>query len=138
VVAQPRAASGSPAQASWLKTDVGVLTLGPLQLAYSPGEVFPCMEVLGPIDEAQMPFPTNCYEPLSRRATGAALLHLRSGCEQLIGAGTRQAGARPVAAEKQTSALDEIEAVKWRKTTASLSPRSVDGVPRTPRCARQR
>jgi hypothetical protein len=52
VVAQPRAASGSPAQASWLKTDVGVLTLGPLQLAYSPGELFPFMEVLGTIDEA--------------------------------------------------------------------------------------
>src|SRR5439155_422465 len=53
------------AQANWLKTDVGVLTLGPIQLAYSPGEVFPFTEVRGPIEEAQMPFPTNCYEPLT-------------------------------------------------------------------------
>jgi hypothetical protein len=62
----PRA-PGAPAeaQANWLKTNVGVLTLGPVQLAYSPGEVFPFTEVRGPIDEAQMPFPTNCYEPVS-------------------------------------------------------------------------
>ncbi|HWX95843.1 MAG TPA: hypothetical protein VNZ01_03240 [Solirubrobacteraceae bacterium] len=67
------AASSSPqapgasveAQANWLKTDVAVLTLGPIQLAYSPGEVFPFTEVRGPIDEAQMPFPTNCYDPSS-------------------------------------------------------------------------
>jgi hypothetical protein len=60
-------APGAPAeaQANWLKTNVGVLTLGPIQLAYSPGEVFPFTEVRGPIDEAQMPFPTNCYEPAS-------------------------------------------------------------------------
>jgi hypothetical protein len=50
---------------NYLKTGVGVLTLGPIQLAYSPGEVFPFTEVRGPIDEAQMPFPTNCYEPIS-------------------------------------------------------------------------
>jgi hypothetical protein len=50
---------------TYLKTGVGVLTLGPVQLAYSPGEVFPFTEVRGPIDEQQMPFPTNCYEPLS-------------------------------------------------------------------------
>ena len=63
---QQAAASGSQeAQANWLKTNVGVLTLGPIQLAYSPGEVFPFTEVRGPIDEAQMPFPTNCYEPLT-------------------------------------------------------------------------
>src|SRR2546430_3219132 len=37
-----------------------------IQLAYSPGEVFPFTEVRGPIDEAQMPFPTSCYEPISR------------------------------------------------------------------------
>jgi hypothetical protein len=48
---------------AFLKTGVGVLTLGPIQLAYSPGEVFPFTEVRGPIDEAQMPFPTDCYEP---------------------------------------------------------------------------
>jgi hypothetical protein len=57
--------SPSGASASYLKTNVGVLTLGPVQLAYSPGEVFPFTEVRGPIDEAQMPFPTNCYEPSS-------------------------------------------------------------------------
>jgi hypothetical protein len=48
---------------TWLKTDVGVVTLGPAQLAYSPGEVFPFTETRGPIDEAQMPFPTDCYNP---------------------------------------------------------------------------
>jgi hypothetical protein len=61
----PAPAPPTEAQASWLKTDVGVLTLGPIQLAYSPGEVFPFTEVRGPIDEARMPFPTNCYEPAS-------------------------------------------------------------------------
>jgi hypothetical protein len=61
----PSASSSSEAQANWLKTGVGVLTLGPIQLAYSPGEVFPITEIRGPIDEAQMPFPTNCYEPQS-------------------------------------------------------------------------
>jgi hypothetical protein len=61
----PAASAPAPAeaQASWLKTNVGVLTLGPVQLAYSPGEVFPFTEVRGPIGEAQMPFPTDCYEP---------------------------------------------------------------------------
>jgi hypothetical protein len=39
---------------------VGVLTLGPIQLAYSPGEVFPFTDLRGAIDEAQMPAPTNC------------------------------------------------------------------------------
>jgi hypothetical protein len=61
------AASGSTPQTSYLQTDVGVLTLGQVQLTYSPGEVFPVTEVRGPIDEAQMPFPTNCYEPLGER-----------------------------------------------------------------------
>src|SRR5205807_1187203 len=51
------------AQPNWLKSAVGVLTLGLIQLAYSPGEVFPFTEIRGPIDEAQMPFPTDCYEP---------------------------------------------------------------------------
>jgi hypothetical protein len=50
---------------TFLKTGVGVLTLGPVQLAYSPGEVFPFTEIRGPIDEALMPFPTNCYEAMS-------------------------------------------------------------------------
>jgi hypothetical protein len=55
--------------APFLKTNVGVLTLGSVQLAYSPGEVFPFTEVGGPIDEAQMPFPTNCYEPTTENFT---------------------------------------------------------------------
>ena len=61
------ASAAAPAAESptYLKTNVGVLTLGPVQLAYSPGEVFPFTEVRGPIDEAQMPFPTDCYEPSS-------------------------------------------------------------------------
>jgi hypothetical protein len=46
----------------YLKSNVGVLTLGDVQLAYSPGEVFPFTEARGAIDEAQMPFPTNCFE----------------------------------------------------------------------------
>jgi hypothetical protein len=57
------AASSEEAQPNWLKSAVGVLTVGPVQLSYSPGEVFPFTETRGPIDEAQMPFPTNCYEP---------------------------------------------------------------------------
>jgi hypothetical protein len=62
--ASPAPAASTPsAPPSWLKTDVGVLTLGPVQLAYSPGEVFPFTEIRGPIDEAQMPFPTDCYDP---------------------------------------------------------------------------
>jgi hypothetical protein len=52
-----------PELPSYLKTGVGVLTLGPIQFAYSPGEVFPFTEIGGPIDEEQMPFPTNCYSP---------------------------------------------------------------------------
>ncbi len=48
---------------TWLKTDVGVLTVGPAQLAYSPGEVFPFTEIRGAIDPRTMPFPTDCYNP---------------------------------------------------------------------------
>jgi hypothetical protein len=46
----------------YLKSDVSVLTMGQLQLAYSPGEVFPFTESRGAIDESLMPFPTNCFE----------------------------------------------------------------------------
>lgn len=49
--------------AAWLKTDVGVLTLGPAQFVWSPGEVFPFSEIRGAIDQSQMPFPTDCYNP---------------------------------------------------------------------------
>lgn len=51
----------------WLKTDVGVLTVGPAQFAFTPGEVFPFTEIRGHLDPAQMPFPTTCYDP----ATGS-------------------------------------------------------------------
>jgi hypothetical protein len=47
----------------FIRSEVGVLTLGPVQIAYSPGEVFPVTEVGGPYDLAQMPFPTDCYLP---------------------------------------------------------------------------
>jgi hypothetical protein len=56
------AGSSSAEEPTYLKTGVGVLTLGKVQLAYSPGEVFPFTETRGAIDEAQMPFPTNCFE----------------------------------------------------------------------------
>ncbi len=59
------AAAAAAEEPAYLKSGVGVLTLGPVQLAYSPGEVFPVTETRGPIDEAQMPFPTDCYEPAS-------------------------------------------------------------------------
>lgn len=49
----------------WVKTNVGVLTIGSAQFAYTPGEVFPFTEILGHIDPAQMPFPTTCYSPAS-------------------------------------------------------------------------
>jgi hypothetical protein len=62
--ARPAAAPASaPSEAMFLKSAVGVVTLGKVQLAYSPGEVFPVTEVRGPFDEAQEPFPTECYEP---------------------------------------------------------------------------
>jgi hypothetical protein len=56
-------APASSEEAQYLKSNVSVLTLGQVQLAYSPGEVFPFTETRGAIDEAHMPFPTNCYEP---------------------------------------------------------------------------
>jgi hypothetical protein len=46
----------------YLKSEVSVLTMGQVQLAYSPGEVFPFTESRGAIDESLMPFPTNCFE----------------------------------------------------------------------------
>jgi hypothetical protein len=64
VPGSPGAPSSTPQEATlFLKTAASVLTLGKIQLAYSPGEVFPVTEVRGPFDEAQEPFPTNCYEP---------------------------------------------------------------------------
>jgi hypothetical protein len=61
----PSSPPGGPESSSaptYLKSNVGVLTLGPIQLAYSPGEVFPFTEIRGPIDKDQMPFPTDCWE----------------------------------------------------------------------------
>jgi hypothetical protein len=52
-----------PPTTVWLKTDVAVVTVGPAQIAYSPGEVFPFSEIRGAIDQSQMPFPTDCYNP---------------------------------------------------------------------------
>src|SRR5207302_821885 len=42
------AAAPAAESPTYLKTGVGVLTLGRVQLAYSPGEVFPVTEVRGP------------------------------------------------------------------------------------------
>ena len=52
-----------PSAPAFIRSAVGVLTLGTVQIAYSPGEVFPVTEVGGPVDAAQMPFPTDCYQP---------------------------------------------------------------------------
>lgn len=61
---QPPSSEGSNPEPLYLKSGVGVLTLGKkIQLVYSPGEVFPVTELHGPFDEEQEPFPTNCYEP---------------------------------------------------------------------------
>lgn len=60
---------GTPA---YVRSAVGVLTVGPAQIAYSPGEVFPFTEVGGPVDAAQLPFPTDCYLPSPTAPTDAA------------------------------------------------------------------
>ncbi|MHB8438388.1 MAG: hypothetical protein ACYDD4_04410 [Acidimicrobiales bacterium] len=63
-------ASVTAAPPAYLRSEVGVVTLGPqVQIAYSPGEVFPFTEIGGPVDAAQMPFPTNCYEPSTSSPT---------------------------------------------------------------------
>ena len=65
----------------YLKTEVGVLTLGPIQIAYSPGEVFPVTEVGGYVDDAQMPFPTDCYEPSPTAPTDPGVADYTCGSE---------------------------------------------------------
>jgi hypothetical protein len=60
-----------PAAPAFLRSAVGVLTVGSAQIAYSPGEVFPVTEIGGPYDSAQMPFPTGCYLPPSNYTCGA-------------------------------------------------------------------
>ena len=67
------AASVQPAPPAFLRSEVGVLTVGPAQIAYSPGEVFPVTEVGGPYDRAQMPFPTDCYQPPANYSCGSPL-----------------------------------------------------------------
>jgi hypothetical protein len=52
-----------PPAATWVKTDVSVVTVGPAQLVYSPGEVFPFTETSGHLSRQDMPFPTDCYDP---------------------------------------------------------------------------
>lgn len=64
------ASSLQPGVPAFIRSEVGVLTLGPAQIAYSPGEVFPVTEIGGPYDSAQMPFPTSCYEPPSDYTCG--------------------------------------------------------------------
>ncbi|HEV2369520.1 MAG TPA: hypothetical protein VGR90_06570, partial [Acidimicrobiales bacterium] len=66
------AASVAPGAPAFIDSAVGVLSLGPVQIAYSPGEVFPFTEVGGPVDEAQMPFPTSCYQPSATDPTNPA------------------------------------------------------------------
>ena len=65
----------------YLRTEVGVLTLGSVQIAYSPGEVFPLTEVGGYVDDAQMPFPTNCYEPSPTNPTSPSAADYTCGAE---------------------------------------------------------
>ena len=65
----------------YLETEVGVLTLGPIQMAYSPGEVFPFTEVGGPVVDSQMPFPTNCYQPDPTNPTDPAAADYTCGTE---------------------------------------------------------
>ncbi len=60
--------------ALWLKTDVGVLTIGPAQLAYVPGEMFPFTAIRGHLSASQMPFPTTCYDPVTKSFTCGAPL----------------------------------------------------------------
>lgn len=67
------AAAVQPATPVFLRTEVGVLTVGPAQVAYSPGEVFPVTEIGGPYDSPQMPFPTDCYQPPSGYSCGSPL-----------------------------------------------------------------
>ena len=67
------AAAAQPAPPVFLRSEVGVLTVGPAQIAYSPGEVFPVTEIGGPYDSAQMPFPTDCYQPPSDYSCGSPL-----------------------------------------------------------------
>jgi hypothetical protein len=50
---------------AYLDSEVGVANIGPVQMVYTSGEVFPFTEIGGPVDQSQMAFPTSCYEPSS-------------------------------------------------------------------------
>lgn len=60
-----------PSVPAFLKSEVGVANIGPAQIVYTAGEVFPFTELGGPIDEAQMPFPTSCFAPNSNSPNDA-------------------------------------------------------------------
>ena len=68
-----RRAAPRPAVPAFIRSQVGVLTIGSAQISYSPGEVFPVTEVGGPYESSQMPFPTDCYVPPSNYTCGTAL-----------------------------------------------------------------
>jgi hypothetical protein len=57
----------------YVKTDVAVLTVGPAQFVYEPGEVFPVSAIRGPFDPTNAPFPTTCYRPPSDYNCGSTL-----------------------------------------------------------------
>lgn len=65
----------------YLETEAAVLSLGPVQIAYSPGEVFPSTEVGGYVDDAQMPFPTTCYQPSPTAPTDPSKADYSCGAE---------------------------------------------------------
>ena len=88
----------------YLKSGVGVLTAGPVQLAYSPGEVFPFTEVRGAIE--------------SLRARGLALTQAEA---------TAIVADAVCEAARDGASYAEAEAAGY----AALSPADVlDGVPR--------
>lgn len=70
-----------PSAPAFIRTEVGVLTVGPVQIAYSPGEVFPFTEMGGPVDDSQMPFPTDCYQPSTADPTNPASANYFCGSE---------------------------------------------------------
>ena len=68
-----------PSVPAFLNSQVGVANIGPVQIVYTAGEVFPFTEIGGPIDEAQMPFPTSCFEPNSSSPNDAQAANFLCG-----------------------------------------------------------
>jgi hypothetical protein len=62
-----RSAKVRPATPLFLRTSVGLVRVGPAEIAYLPGEVFPLTVIRGAFDPSSAPFPTTCYDP----ATGS-------------------------------------------------------------------